>query len=110
MWKKEQIEKIMNDVSTRLDFKEALKPICAVCRKEVERMEMLRETWHPKGVNIAVVYCHGKRRECRILNTHFYTMGLQRGIAFLDELDKSKIEGTVQEIQRLFITEQKKID
>lgn len=72
-------------------------------------MEMLKQPYGTDASNIAVVYCHGKRRECKILDKHFYQSALHRGIAFLDEIDRSKIEGTVQEIQHKFIMEQKKI-
>lgn len=75
-------------LSTRLGFQDALKPICALCRKEVEKMELR----HPPSVSsqanttIIMVYCHGKRREMRIDNSMLYQTALHRGIAFIDEL------------------------
>ena len=78
-------------LSNRLAFEDALKPICALCRKEVERMQVIRDPRSLKRLDtsIIIVWCHGKRRECRIENKYLYRTILHRGIAFIDELSRN---------------------
>lgn len=96
-------------LSNKMRWEEALKPICALCRKEVDSMKTIRD--HCNRDTVVLVYCHGQRRECRLSDNLLHYAGLHRGIAFLDLIDRSKIEGTVQEIQRMCqIEHQKKLE
>lgn len=77
-------------LSKRGHFDESLAPICALCRKEVDSMRILRDPpsaryWHTR---IIIIHCHGKRREMRVTDILFYSGSLKRGIAFIDELSK----------------------
>lgn len=102
-------------LSTKLGFQDALKPICALCRKEVERMELMYPSRvSPKrDTTIILVYCHGKRREFRIDNSLIYNGTLHRGVAFVDELYRMKkltqpeVDETLKQIQQQFQIEHK---
>lgn len=57
-----------------------LKPICAICNREVEKMEVCID--HCNKTNVFIVYCHGDREICDIPHTLLQDNKLEKGYAF----------------------------
>lgn len=57
-----------------------LKPICFVCNKEVEKMEVYID--HATKNNIFMVFCHGDREICDIPHHLLQYNKIEKGYAF----------------------------
>jgi hypothetical protein len=60
-----------------------LKPLCAVCKKKVDRIEFVNNI--QCNSVFATVYCHGSNQTCEVPSTALSDGSLSSGIAFNDQ-------------------------